>query len=348
MQYDTITSEFKEEFLKLAEEAKDIVITAHKGVDDDAIASSLSVYDFLITRFPNKNIQVMFTGEYLDHFKVFKYYDKVKFLPDLIDGFDSTDLLIVLDGSQFGRFTDKPEELKKKVKKTICIDHHSSPIEKFDLSLVDSKSSSAVEIIYLTLFKNEEILPHLAEIFLLGILGDTGNFLYLKSHQTQTLTIAKKLIEIGNIEIQEFQSRYRTISKRVFTLIQKFISNTQYHQSEGWPNYQTSYISKKEKELEGYTDNEVSEASHIYISHYLRLITNYSWGFVITPKDNETFGISLRSLLGSVSVRDMMERLDMGGGHDRASGGTFKKESTYGKCFQLIHEWIHENKPLKQ
>ena len=288
MKYTAVTPKFKEDFLKLVSEASSIVVTAHRGPDEDAIASALSTYDFIVTRFPEKNIQVVLTGEYDDSFKTFKHYDKIKFVPELAESFDSLDLLIVLDGSRYERFTKKQEELKKRVGRTICIDHHSSP-EEFDLSLVDPETSSAVELIYLTLFEGEKIAPHLAEIFLLGILGDTGNFLYLKPSQTNTLAIAKRLMEIGNIEIQEFQSRYRLIPKRVFNLIQKFIANTEYHELDDWPNYQTSFISEEEKKLGNYTNSEVGEASQIYMAHYLRLITGYPWGFVITPNNNGVF-----------------------------------------------------------
>lgn len=347
MKYDRIAPEFKEKFLKLAKEAKDVVITSHEGVDEDAIASSLSVYDFLVNRFPDKNVQIIFMGKKIGHFETFKHYEKIKFLPDPIDGFESVDLLVVLDGSQYERFSSKPDELKKKVKKTVCIDHHNSPVDDFDLSLINPKSSSTAEIVYLTLFKDERVLPYLAEIFLLGILGDTGNFMYLKPEQTDTLVIAKKLIDIGNIEIQEFQSRYNTISKRVFALVQRLIANTEHHQSEGWPNYQTSFISREEKELEKYTDNEISEANHLYGSNYLRLIEGCPWGFTITPKDNGTFGISLRSLPNTVNVRDVVERIGIGGGHDLAAGGTFREEKTHKECFDLIQGWIERNKLLK-
>ena len=54
----------------------------------------------------------------------------------------------------------------------------------------------------------------------------------------------------------------------------------------------------------GYTDSDVSEASHIYMSHYLRMIEDYPWGFVITPKLNGDCGISGRSL-PKMSVSEM-------------------------------------------
>ena len=249
----------------------------------------------------------------------------------------------MLDGSQYGRFSDKPEELKIKAKKTICIDHHNSPIDNFTLNLIVPSISSNAELIYLSLYQGEEIDKDLAEILMLGILGDTGDFLYLNSQQTNTLTIAKKLMEISKIDIQEFKSRYSSISKRVFSIIQELISNTQYHEVRSWPKFQSSFFSKELKKREKYTDNEIREARHIYMSHYLRLIDGYTWGFVITPKSNNTFDISLRSLPKSVNVREMMEKMGIGGGHDRASGGTLHDQTNVKSCLNTIMSWMEEN-----
>ena len=190
----------------------------------------------------------------------------------------------------------------------------------------------------------------MAEIYLLGILGDTGNFAYLKPHQSKTLLIAKRLIEIGKIEIQEFQSRYRTLSDRVFTLIQELIKNTRYHQINNWPNFQTSYLDRQFRKSGDYIDSEVSEASHIYMAHYLRVIKDHPWGFVVTPKDNGDCGMSLRSLPNGVSVRDIVEKMGIGGGHDRAAGSTFKKKDTdtvkVKDCMKQVMEWMKKNKPV--
>lgn len=256
-----------------------------------------------------------------------------------------TDLLIVLDGSQFGRFSKQPENLKT-VPVTICIDHHASPIDEFTLSLVLPAYSSCTEVIYLALCQEIVVSKKLAEIFLMGILGDTGNFTYIKPHQTETLATAKKLLEISKIEIQEFQSRYRTISQRSFLVIQELIKNTQYSCVDEWPNFQYSYIDTEFTESGHYTDSEISEGCHIYMSNYLRMITGYGWGFVITPKANGDCSISSRSLPKSVSVRDMLERMKIGGGHDRASGGKFKDQKDTKICIEQVLSWIAINSPV--
>lgn len=345
MKYSKVDPEFKEQFIKFVDQSNKIIVTAHKSPDDDSVASILSVYNFISTKYPKKQLQMVYTGERVEKYKIFKNYDKVKFVRDLVDVVDGVDLLIMLDGSQYERFTEKPEELKVEVKNTICIDHHSSPINDFSLSLVVPSISSNAELIYLSLYQNEEVDKDLAETLMLGILGDTNNFLYLKAHQSNTLITAKKLMEISKMEMQEFQSRYSTISKRAFAVIQELVSNTRYHKVKNWPAFQTSFLSKELKKKEKYTNGEISEASHAYSSQYLRLIDGYTWGFIITPKSNGTFDISLRSLPNSVDVREMMERMAIGGGHDRASGGTFRDQTDAESCFKKTMFWMSENLP---
>lgn len=347
MNHPLPSPEFTSNFYELAYLSQNIVITAHESPDEDSIASVLSVYDILTTKYPDKKIRIIYSGKTVERLNSFKNYDKIEFVPDMSEYLEGVDLVIMLDGSQFGRFSKQPEKLKR-VPKTICIDHHSSPADEFTHSLICPTSSSCAEVVYHLLCADLVVSKELAELFMLGILGDTGNFTYLKPHQTETLSTAKKLLEIGKIEIQEFQSRYRTISQRSFAVIAELIKNTKYGKAKGWPNFQYTYIEREFKKENNYTDNEVSEASHIYMGSYLRTIDSYPWGFILTPKSNGDYSLSGRSLPGSVSVRDMFERMTLGGGHDRASGATFKKidkDITMQEGLKIVLTWIKANKP---
>lgn len=348
MNYSKISPDFTIDLYKIVENAHEIVITGHESPDEDAYGSALSVYTILNTKYPTKNIRIILTGEPYVKLNFFKNYDKIEFVKDIAEEVSNTDLLIMLDGSQYSRFSKQPEKLKA-ISQTICIDHHSSPPDEFSLSLISPQYSSCSEIIYLTFCSDSEVDKELAKIFILGVLADTGNFTYLKPHQTDTLITAKKLLDIGKIEIQEFQSRYRTISKRSFNIIQELIKNTNYGSSNVWPDFQYSFIGELFMNELKLTDNEVSEGCHVYMSNYLRMIDGYTWGFIITPKEDGNFNISGRSLPKSVSVRDLMERMKLGGGHDRAAGGTLNKSDNYhnvSECVEKVIAWINTNDPL--
>jgi nanoRNase/pAp phosphatase (c-di-AMP/oligoRNAs hydrolase) len=345
MNYQEISPDFTTDFFNLVKEAKNIVITSHESPDEDSISSCLAIYHLLSTNYPDKKTRVIYSGFSDSRYSIFKNYDKIEFVDEITDSIGDADLLIMLDGANYSRFSKKVEKLQQ-IPKTICIDHHLSPTDEFTLSLIAPQYPSCSEVIYLSLFANQKIDTSLAEIFLLGILGDTGNFTYLKPQQTNTLLIAKKLLEIGQIEIQEFQSRYSTIPKRVFSLIQIFMKNTTYSTAKDWPDFQYSFLDREIMDENNYTDEEVTEASHLYSMDYIRKITGHTWGFVVTPNSNGDVNISCRSLPKSANVRIFMEKMGIGGGHDRASGGTFVKSNTpldVTSCVNQTLDWIKSN-----
>ncbi len=349
MHYSEITEKFREDFFKLTDGAKNICITAHISPDEDSVASLLAAYRILSDRYPNKSIRMIYGTERIPRYQSFQNFEKIEFVDELTDYLDIFDLLICLDGSQYHRFTAQPEKLKNFPGKKVCIDHHSSPIDEFDLMLIAPQISSTAEIIYLTLGQDKEIDKPLAEVFLLGILGDTGNFTYLRPEQAEALVTAKKLVEAGQIEIADLQSRYRTISPRTLILIQELLKNTQFHQVVGWPDFQTSFINREFVEVNRFTDKDITEAGAVYIAFYIRAITGYSWGFVLTPRVNGQCKVSFRSLPGSVNVRELAEQMRIGGGHDRAAGGTFKEESKAldpKECLSRVLDWVKQNRPV--
>lgn len=358
MHYTEVNGQFATDFFKLTDEAKKICITAHISPDEDSMASLLAVYRLLSLKYPEKELRMIYGTERIARYESFQNFEKIEFVVDLADYLEKFDLVICLDGSQYHRFTSQPGKLEKFQGKKICIDHHSSPIDKFDLSLITPQISSTSEVIYLAFCSSEalaekgrdkEIDKPLAEIFLLGILGDTGNFTYLRPDQTETLITAKKLIEDGQIEIAEFQSRYRTIPPRLLTLVEEYLKTTQFHEMKNWLPFQSSFIKREFVQTHNFTDREIAEAGAIYIAYYVRAITGYSWGFVVTPRADGSCNASSRSLPGSVNVRELAERMGIGGGHDRAAGGTFREAGKIlepEECLNKILEWLRQNEPV--
>lgn len=338
--------EFKQEFDKFVSEAKSIVLTSHTSPDDDSVGSTLSLYSYISNKFPNTKIRMIYTGERVNKYNYFQNYYKVEYVPDLADCLEDCNLLIMLDGSQYERFSRKPDLLKQFSGKTICVDHHSSPIDQFDLKLVLPLTSSTSEIIYKYFYENCDLPDNVAETILLGILGDTGNFVFLKPHQSYVFEIAKQLQDVLKIDIQDFEAKYNLSSQRVFELVKILVQKTKFGNIKSWPKFMYTYLSR-DNVLEGkYSDTEIGDAAHWYMSTYLRIIDGYPWGFIVSPKSDGRCGISFRSLPGSVNTRSISERMGIGGGHDRASGGAFKvidMPIIPEECVQKMVEWIGKN-----
>ncbi|MFA7301159.1 MAG: DHH family phosphoesterase [Candidatus Shapirobacteria bacterium] len=339
--------EIKIEFLKLVEESRRVTITTHFSPDDDAIASTLAVYAFIKNKFPEKSISIKIMGSSNNRFNIFQNYDKIDFVNELSSELENSKLLIMVDGSQYSRFSRVPANIASHGSKKICFDHHSSPVDKFDLLYLDKNATSASEIIMDILYKDETITPEVAKILLMGIFGDTGTFNYLKPNQLHTFDNVKKLVKISQVEIQDFKASYSKIKKSVFAIVKEYIDNTKFVEVPNKLSYQYSFITEDFLRKNSFSDADTSEAGHIYMADYLRLIENYSWGFIATPKRRE-ISVSLRSLPRSVNVRNIVERLNIGGGHDRAAGGGFKHE-TWGDELDLpfviryLVDWIDTN-----
>lgn len=333
-------SEFRTQFFDLVENSDHIVITAHISPDDDSIASVMAMCEILTTRYHDKDIQIVYGAEPTVRHQVFAQYKNIKFVSDLADHIQDTDLLIVLDVNMYARISKQPEKLQT-IQKSIVIDHHSSAPDQFTLACIDKSYSSNSELIY-RIFADEIVLtPSLAESILLGILGDTGNFAHISPAQSGVFILAKTLVETVGTSIDAFRSRYSGIPKRIIPLLQELVKNTAYISIEGWPDMQYSSITERGE----YSDEDMSAASHIYMGQYLPRVEGYMWGLVATPRVDGSIRISGRSLPGSVNVRDLFERLGTGGGHDRAAG-SYMKDIDVQDALQKIFDFMKNNKPV--
>jgi phosphoesterase RecJ-like protein len=347
---EPVTPDFaslRSQFYALIEPAQRIVITAHTSPDDDSIGSVMSVYDILSTKYPQKNIRIVYLGAPVQRYHVFDHFKNIEFVP--IESIESieADVLVTLDVSRHDR--SLPVEAIKNIPITIVIDHHASAPDPFTLSIIFPQYSSNCELVYEVLGAESILTPVLAQSLLLGILGDTGNFSYVSPSQSGVFIVAKKLVDMVGVSIDSFRARYGGIPQRIIPLLQELVKNAAYTTIEGWPPFQYSFIDRTMVAAGKYSDEDLSAASHIYMGQYLCKVQGYGWGFVLTPRSDGGVRMSGRSVQGSVNVRDMHERLGIGGGHDRASGGNFKKENIDREpkqCIVEVLDWMGHNAPL--
>ncbi|MEI6022594.1 MAG: DHH family phosphoesterase [bacterium] len=345
---DTQLSLFREEFWNYIEQGDTIVITAHISPDDDSIGSVLATYTILTAKYPQKNISIIYTAEKLEKYTIFHNFDKIVFVSDISEHLAGVDTLITLDVCGFARVSKNPEVLRS-VPVRLCIDHHGSMPDDFTCGLIVPAYSSNSELVYTALEGEKYLDKNLAEIVMLGILGDTGNLTHIDAGQTQVFSIVKKLVEVGDIRIDSFLSRYRTIPKNIVPLLQEFVKNTTYANIENWPSLQYSFVNRDFMEKNNFSDEDMSAASHIYMGQYLPRIENQQWGFVFSPRNDGGVRMSSRSLSGSVNVRVFSEALGIGGGHDRASGANFKPENDekiqVAPCIEKVLEFMKTTTP---
>lgn len=340
-----ITMKFKRQFDVEVKNAQSIVITSHFSPDDDSIASVLATYYYLINylKVDSSKVRIIYTGELNDNWVSLMNFEKIEFVDDLYNFVNKDNLLIVLDGNGFKRFSRK-EEMRQFKGKTICIDHHPVPSDQFDLQLVAKQYTSTSEILYRLFYDSEKLNKEICEIILIGLIGDTGNFRYIDHTKAEVMHIAEKLIREGEINVDSFCSRFQKINKNAYQVLIELMKNSQILNIEGWPDFVLSSIDMNKCIKNKYSDNDISEGSSNF-TNYLRAIDGVNWGMVITPRLHDmTHSVSFRSSPGSVVTREIGEKMGIGGGHDRASGGKILTKNTK-TAVKTILDWMKKNKP---
>jgi len=343
---------FLARFDEIISGSQNILITSHKNPDDDSISSVLSLYAVITKRHPDKDVKIRYSSYVGQRWKYFENFSVIESVEDIAHDISSFDAVIFLDGSQYDRFSSFGDQLKTAPLKKICIDHHSSAIDAFDIAYVAAGRTSAAELLY-TLFCRdaESIDKTLAETLMLGILGDTGSFRFINARQVDVFQIVSRLIKEGEIDIQYLMAQYQPYSQNVFRILQEYIARAKILSSEGsWPDFMTSSLSREFLRGNGYTIDESRQAAHIFIQSYGLSIVGSTWGFVVYPDDDISVTTSFRSLPKSINVRLLAENFG-GGGHDRAAGMKQRPQQasevvSVEDTFNKILQWIKDHKPL--
>lgn len=332
--------DFRKSFFEIIDSSNKVVITSHMSPDDDSIGSVLLMKNILIERFPSKNICIIYTGQKVERYSVFNGFETIEWVDDIADHIKNVDTLVTLDASNWRRFSKSPEELAT-IPKRIGVDHHASEPDQYTILFKDETASSNTELMYRIFVEKTSYSKEMAEYILLGINGDTGGFAYIEPNKADVFILVKELIEKVGMSIDLFRSRYMAIPHKVIPLLQELVKNTTYKTIGNWPPVQFTFI----KNIDSYSDEDMSAASHIYMGQYLPRVEGYSWGFVVTPRSDMTCRMSGRSLAGSVDTRTFHEALGIGSGHIRASGGYFK-ESDPEVCIQTVLDFMKNNKAM--
>ena len=331
-------SDFIETFNSIIASSGRILITSHMRPDDDSISSVLAMYYYLTETLGKARVDIIYSGEIQQRWNYFKSFEKIHSTDDIASRIDQYDVILCLDGSQFSRFSSSPQKIIESPVKKICIDHHASPVDTFDTAYIDSDRTSCAEVVYQLFFeKAERLEPATCETLLLGIMGDTGTFKFIKPEQSSVFQIVERLVHEGNINIQLLKSRYEGFSQKAFQLIQKLVNNSSIIHIQGVPDFLNSHIDSEEIEKEGYTGLEANEAAHIFIHMFGLSIHGVSWGMVLYPL-GQSIKVSMRSRPESTNVRIIAEGMGRGGGHDRAAGMTFTGMDPVNGMEQTIEE----------
>ncbi len=288
---------------------KRFLLTAHEGPDGDALGSLLGMHK-LLTQLGKDSVMFLAAKE-------FPLPIEYRFLP-LEEVFheppaDMADRTVVfLDCGNIDRMP--VDFLTADGNAVINIDHHHDNTRFGDFNLVDIGASCTAEIVYdLAVSLGARITPEMASALYVGLITDTGKFMY-ENTSAHTHRVAAELIEAGvNID-DTYRRLYEHVPIEKLRLIARALDGIQRHCGD---RLALTYITSADYEATG-AGEEMTEG----VIDHLRSIEGTKVAAVIRDLGNRGRAarkVSLRSSEGDVDV-SAVARKHGGGGHKRAAG----------------------------
>jgi phosphoesterase RecJ-like protein len=285
------------------------LLTAHEGPDGDALGSLLGMHH-LLGQLGKDSVMFMAAKE-------FPLPIEYRFLP-LEEVFheppaDMADRTVIfLDCGNIDRMP--VEFLSEGDNFRINIDHHHDNTLFGDINLVETSASSTAEIVHgLALALGAEITPQIASALYVGLITDTGKFMY-ENTNAQTHRIAAELIDAGVVVDETYRRLYEHVPIEKLRLLSRALDGIRRYCGE---RLIVSYITEADYEASG-AGAEMTEG----IIDHLRSIEGSKVAALIRDQGDRGRAarkVSLRSSGGDIDV-SAMARVHGGGGHKRAAG----------------------------
>jgi len=298
-----------EEVLSQLRSRERFILTAHEGPDGDALGSLLGMHH-LLGQLGKDSVMFMAAKE-------FPLPIEYRFLP-LEEVFheapaDMADRTVIfLDCGNIDRMP--VEFLSEGDNFRINIDHHHDNTRFGDVNLVEVGASSTAEIVYeLAVALEAEITPEIAAALYVGLITDTGKFMY-ENTNAQTHRIAADLIDAGVQVDDTYRRLYEHVPIEKLRLLSRALEGIRRYCSE---RLVVAYITDADYEASG-AGEEMTEG----IIDHLRSIEGSKVAALIRDQGDRGRAarkVSLRSSGGEIDV-SAMARKHGGGGHKRAAG----------------------------
>ncbi|MFN8218342.1 MAG: bifunctional oligoribonuclease/PAP phosphatase NrnA [Solirubrobacterales bacterium] len=285
------------------------LLTAHEGPDGDALGSLLGMHKVL-TQLGKDSVMFLAAKE-------FPLPIEYRFLP-LEEVFHEAPAdmacrtIVFLDCGNIDRMP--VEFLTAGDNDVINIDHHHDNTRFGDFNLVDVDASCTAEIVYdLARLLGAEITPEIAAALYVGLITDTGNFMYDNTN-AHTHRVAAELIDAGVDVDDTYRRLYEHVPIEKLRLVARALGSIQRHCDN---RLAICYITAADYEETG-AGEEMTEG----IIDHVRSLEGTTVAAVVRDLGNRGRAarkVSLRSSDGSVDV-SAIARISGGGGHKRAAG----------------------------
>ena len=306
------------------EQANDIAIFTHIIPDGDAIGSSCAVAQCLQNM--GKNAKVYIQEKLCDEFVALQIDDLITY-----DAPKNVDLVIVTDCSGVDRLGIY-EAFVKESKNSIAIDHHISFCNFAVCNFINDKSCSACEFLC-DIFKsiNFKIDKRMAELLYLGIIRDSGGFMFSNTTSHSHRVVAN-LLDLG-FDFEEINRRYmNTMSYKTAMILKTALNNVLFYKKN---RLAVSTISVQE--LKEY-NADINDTGAIV--NQILAIDPVEVAVLATEVNKNAFKVSIRTKF-DIDANAIADKFG-GGGHMKASGckvyGT--KDKVVGEFLKVITQFL--------
>ncbi len=300
--------DFTTEFNTLAyiiAKSKKILLFAHSGPDGDTSGAVLAFKEHLLSIGKTADIACM------DPLPVFlgTLTNEVFHVPTSLD-LQTYDAVIGCDSVERG-FQDILPELPEKTV-TVIIDHHPDITITADVVILDSKRSSACEIVYEYLAaQNARISKNTATYLMIGILSDTGNFQHANT-SSRVMEISSDLMKKGASVSKIIEATFANKKLSTLKLWGRAFEKAKINPINGLI---TTVLTQKDIEECNATTEDIGQVASI-----LNTVPGTKFSLVLSERENGVIKGSLRSeQYKGVDVSEIAH-LFGGGGHKLASG----------------------------
>lgn len=313
---------------KLINSAENIVITAHKGPDGDAVGSSLGLYHFLYSLEKKTNIILPDTpSESLNCLPSFNSILTLeKNETEAKEILENCDLIFCLDFNKLDRLGKLAPHIEALNCPKIMIDHHLDYDNFADVVISHPEMASTSELIFRLICRMgyfSDMNLQTAECICAGMLTDTGGLAYNSNHP-EIYTIFSELLKKGVDKDALYRKLFNSYNESRMRLMGYFLCE----KLTIIPEYQTAIISLTKEELKKFNYKKGDTEGFVNMPLSISGIRCS----IFCREENDRIKISMRSV-GDYSVNELANRTFGGGGHKNAAGAesTLTMEETIKK-----------------
>ena len=304
------TEQEQDEVLHELREADKLLLTTHENPDGDALGSLLAMHRIL-EQLGKDSVMYMSPGEFPLpwEYRGFTFDGLVGAPPD--DVAERT--IVFLDCGNIDRMP--VDFLQAEGLHILNIDHHHDNTRFGTVNLVCSVASSTAEIVWrLSKELGAEITPGIADALYVGLVTDTGRFMY-ENTSAMSHRMAAELIEAGVQPHQVYRRLWEDLPFRRLQLLQRALASVE--------RYDDGTITLARLDKADYEATGAFETDSEGVVDHVRAVEGTKIAVLVRDQladgRNGMRKVSLRATDGSVDVSRIAREFG-GGGHPQAAG----------------------------